>query len=431
MARLDPEQLVRLGNAAYGAGLCAADARASARRPPSGSTAPRRAGARAGSTRPRRRGGGRSARSRPQLIAGRRRAAAGFAAWALELGCTEAESPIGATPRRSRSSRSSGWDTEAAGLAASLRGDASRPRSPPRSRRSRRATRSAVRRGRRAVLASFETRDDYLEDVPGCRHGDRAPGPGGACAALRRAGIRRFCPVRGRRPRRGRGTRDLAVSLAKQARRHLGVDRPAECARDDLGLRAARDEKPCSRRREQRRQRQRHAVDERLEPGRPARHEPRRAPRAAASPGRARRRDRRGRGRAVEGSISTPSSSRVVLRRRLGRVELAANPVDRRAARRAGRGACAWRGRSSSARRRAARSARRPTRRSRRSSRRSRPRARRRVRSSSRPSGRSSRRAGPSLPSVAPSSAVGSSETMELDVTHRRGRALCFAPSRR
>ena len=92
--RLDPEQLVRLGNAAYGAGLCllmlgereeAAEwlGRASARWRESWEHAtPTSWGRPIGAI-------------KAALIAGDDEAAAAFAAWALGLGCTEAESPIG------------------------------------------------------------------------------------------------------------------------------------------------------------------------------------------------------------------------------------------------------------------------------------------------------------------------------------------------
>ena len=94
LRRLDPEQLVRLGNAAYGAGLCLLMlgereeaeewlGRASARWRESWEHAtPTSWGRPIGVI-------------KAALIAGDDEAAAGFAAWALGLGCAEAESPIG------------------------------------------------------------------------------------------------------------------------------------------------------------------------------------------------------------------------------------------------------------------------------------------------------------------------------------------------
>ncbi len=94
MRRLDPEQLVRLGNAAYGAGLCflmlgerkeAAEwlGRASARWRESWEHAtPTSWGRPIGVI-------------KAALIAGNHTAASAFGVWALGLGCAEAESPIG------------------------------------------------------------------------------------------------------------------------------------------------------------------------------------------------------------------------------------------------------------------------------------------------------------------------------------------------
>ena len=205
MRRLDPEQLVRLGNAAYGAGLCllmlgereeAAEwlGRASARWRESWEHAtPTSWGRPIGVI-------------KAALIAGDDGAAAAFAAWALGLGCAEAESPIGryaATLALLVERR----DAEAAGLAESLRGDAFPPEVADALAGIATGAEAQYREAVQRVLTSFETRDEYLEDVPGRRHGDRAAGPGGPCAASPPSWIRRFCPVRGRRPRRGRGTR--------------------------------------------------------------------------------------------------------------------------------------------------------------------------------------------------------------------------------
>jgi hypothetical protein len=94
IARLDPEQLVRTGNAAWGAGLSllmlGRDAEAAewldraARRW-------RESWEHATET-----SWGRPIGAiKAELIAGRDEAAAGYAGWALELGTVEAESPIG------------------------------------------------------------------------------------------------------------------------------------------------------------------------------------------------------------------------------------------------------------------------------------------------------------------------------------------------
>jgi hypothetical protein len=164
-ARLDPEQLVRLGNAAYGAGLSllmlgrAGEARvwlerAAARWRESWEHAtPTSWGRPIGAI-------------KAALIAGRDDEAAACSHWALELGSEAAESPIGryaallALLVLAR-------DTEALELASSLRG---RDDFPP-------AVADALAAcaahdavsylaAVRAVLASFETRAAFLEDVP-------------------------------------------------------------------------------------------------------------------------------------------------------------------------------------------------------------------------------------------------------------------------
>ena len=164
MRRLDPEQLVRLGNAAYGAGLCllmlgereeAAEwlERASARWRESWEHAtPTSWGRPIGVI-------------KAALIAGDDHAAAAFAAWALGLGCADAESPIGRYAA-TLALLVEGRDTEAAGLAESLRVEPFPPEVADAlvgiSTSAEAQYRVAVQR----VLTSFETRDEYLEDVP-------------------------------------------------------------------------------------------------------------------------------------------------------------------------------------------------------------------------------------------------------------------------
>ena len=165
MRRLDPEQLVRIGNAAYGAGLCllmlaereeaaAWLGRASARWRESWEYAtPTSWGRPIGVI-------------KAALLADDEEAAAAFSVWALGLGCEAAESPIGRysavlallVARR---------DEEAEPVAESLRGRGDFPPDV--------ADALAGIAGHHegdyaaaieAVLASFESREDYLEDVP-------------------------------------------------------------------------------------------------------------------------------------------------------------------------------------------------------------------------------------------------------------------------
>jgi tetratricopeptide (TPR) repeat protein len=165
MRRLDPEQLVRLGNAAYAAGLCllmlgeleeAADwlERASARWRESWEYAtPTSWGRPIGVV-------------KAALIARDDESASAFAAWALGLGCTEAESPIGryaATLALLVERR----DPEAVLLAKSLCESDDFPPAVAEAlagiaAHSRAQYGSAVEQ----VLSSFESREEYLEDVP-------------------------------------------------------------------------------------------------------------------------------------------------------------------------------------------------------------------------------------------------------------------------
>lgn len=163
MARPAPEQLVRVGNAAYGAGLTllmlgrageASDwlGRAALRWRESWEHAtPTSWGRPIGIV-------------KASLLAGRDEDAAAYAEWALGLGAAGSDSPIGRYAATLALLVLARWD-EAAGLASTLEGDFPREVAD---------TLGAIARGDRGscdealerVLVSFETRDDYLEDVP-------------------------------------------------------------------------------------------------------------------------------------------------------------------------------------------------------------------------------------------------------------------------
>jgi hypothetical protein len=163
MRRLDPTQLVRLGNAAYGAGLVLL---MTGRREEAGEWLGRAAerwceswehatptswGRPIGAV-------------KATLIAGRDDAAAAYAEWALGLGCAEAESPIGQYGA-ALALLVLGRDTEAAPLAAGLGG---RDDFPPAvaGALAGLAAGAGYAEAVRSVLESFETREEYLEDVP-------------------------------------------------------------------------------------------------------------------------------------------------------------------------------------------------------------------------------------------------------------------------
>lgn len=165
MARLDPEQLVRLGNAAYGAGLSllmlgrkdeAAEwlDRAAARWRESWEHATPTSWGRPIGT------------IKAALIAGRAADADAFSSWALELGSAEAESPIGRYAA-ALALLVLGRDIEARHLALTLRERDDFPRAVADA-----LTLTAAHdvvgyiEAVEAVLESFETRTDYLEDVP-------------------------------------------------------------------------------------------------------------------------------------------------------------------------------------------------------------------------------------------------------------------------
>ena len=165
MARLDPEQLVRLGNAAYGAGLSllmlgrSGEAgawleRAAARWRESWEHATPTSWGRPIGT------------IKAALIAGRDDDAAAYSRWALELGSEEAASPIGRYAA-ALALLVLGRDRQARHLATALR---DRDDFPP-------AVADALAtcaaqdvvgyiEAVEAVLASFETREEFLEDVP-------------------------------------------------------------------------------------------------------------------------------------------------------------------------------------------------------------------------------------------------------------------------
>jgi tetratricopeptide (TPR) repeat protein len=164
MARLDPEQLVRLGNAAYGAGLCLLMLgredearewldRAAARWRESWEHATPTSWGRPIGT------------IKAALIAGRDDEAEAFARWTLELGSETAESPIGRYAATLALLTLERWP-EARHVAQTLR---EREDFPPAV-----ADALATIAGHdlvgyaeavEAIVDSFETRDEYLEDV--------------------------------------------------------------------------------------------------------------------------------------------------------------------------------------------------------------------------------------------------------------------------
>jgi hypothetical protein len=164
MARLDPEQLVRIGNAAYGAGLTLLMLgrelearewldRAAARWRESWEHATPTSWGRPIGT------------IKAALIAGRDDDAAGFARWTLELGTEEAESPIGRYAATLALLTLERW-ADAHHVASTLLG---RDDFPPAVAEALALIADADPAGYseavEAVLDSFETRDEYLEDV--------------------------------------------------------------------------------------------------------------------------------------------------------------------------------------------------------------------------------------------------------------------------
>jgi hypothetical protein len=163
-ARADPTQLVRMGNAAYGAGLALLMAgrgeearawldRAAARWRESWETAaPDAWGRPVGAL-------------KAELIAGREAEAAELARWTLEIGTATAESPIGRYGAALALLALERWP-EARHVAESLRGRQDFP-APVADALATIAAHDVVGyvEAVEAVLESFETRDEYLEDV--------------------------------------------------------------------------------------------------------------------------------------------------------------------------------------------------------------------------------------------------------------------------
>jgi hypothetical protein len=165
MARLDPEQLVRIGNAAYGAGLALLmldrsveagewlDRAATRWRESWEHATPTSWGRPIGTI-------------KAALIAGRPEDAAAYSRWALGLGTEEAESPIGRYAAV-LALLVLGRDHDARLVSSSLRERADFPHAVADA-----LTLCAAHdvvgytEAVESVLESFETREDYLEDVP-------------------------------------------------------------------------------------------------------------------------------------------------------------------------------------------------------------------------------------------------------------------------
>jgi hypothetical protein len=164
-ARLDPEQLVRIGNAAYGAGLALLMlgrddegrewlARAAARWRESWEHATPTSWGRPIGT------------IKASLIGGRRREARAYARWALELGCETAESPIGRYAAALALLTLARWP-DARHVAATLRDRDDFPRDVADALWSVAANDPAgYAAAAGSIVRSFETREEFLEDVP-------------------------------------------------------------------------------------------------------------------------------------------------------------------------------------------------------------------------------------------------------------------------
>jgi len=165
MARLDPEQLVRIGNAAWGAGLSLLML---GRTDEAGEWLDRAAGRwRESWEHATETSWGRPIGAiKAELIAGRDDEAATYARWALGLPTAEAESPIGRYAATLALLTLGRWD-EAGPIAATLVGRQDFPSAVA-------DALAAIASGDQAgyetavaaVLESFETRDEYLEDAP-------------------------------------------------------------------------------------------------------------------------------------------------------------------------------------------------------------------------------------------------------------------------
>ena len=164
-ARLDPEQLVRIGNAAYGAGLSLLMlgrrdeanewlGRAAKRWRESWEHATPTSWGRPIGT------------IKASLIAGDRRAARAYSRWALELGSETAESPIGRYAASLALLTLARWP-DARIIAATIRGLDDFPHDVADALWSIAANdEMGYAAAADSIVASFETREDFLEDVP-------------------------------------------------------------------------------------------------------------------------------------------------------------------------------------------------------------------------------------------------------------------------
>ena len=164
-ARLEPEQLVRIGNASYGAGLCLlmlgreAEAREWLTR---AATRWRESWEHATPT-----SWGRPIGTiKASLIAGERREARTYARWALELGSETAESPIGRYAATLALLTLARWP-DARIIAATIRDLDDFPRDVADALWSIAANDEAgYATAVESIVRSFETREEFLEDVP-------------------------------------------------------------------------------------------------------------------------------------------------------------------------------------------------------------------------------------------------------------------------
>ena len=164
-ARLEPEQLVRIGNAAYGAGLSLLMlgreeearewlGRAATRWRESWEHATPTSWGRPIGT------------IKASLIAGHRREARAYSRWALELGCEAAESPIGRYAATLALLTLARWP-DARHEAATLRGRDDFPGDVADALWSIAANdQPGYAEAAASIVRSFEQRDEFLEDVP-------------------------------------------------------------------------------------------------------------------------------------------------------------------------------------------------------------------------------------------------------------------------
>jgi hypothetical protein len=164
-ARLEPEQLVRIGNAAYGAGLCLlmlgrdAEAREWLTR---AATHWRESWEHATPT-----SWGRPIGAiKASLIAGERHEARAYSRWALELGTETAESPIGRYAAALALLTLARWP-DARIISATVRGLDDFPRDVADALWSIAANdEPGYAAAAASIVRSFETREEFLEDVP-------------------------------------------------------------------------------------------------------------------------------------------------------------------------------------------------------------------------------------------------------------------------